>query len=180
VQDKFHSNDCYPIGPYGSIKEYVLACYDKEIYYYTHAAASDIDESFFESTPLPKFVHSLEETRKSISNEMSQPDEPFVLVHGDFHGRNIIMNCTEVSAVLDWEFAGSYPLSELLDDNGISVLECEDTHSADENMEWCDRILECVGDVARRRGWKEEDVDLLVNGRNEALQLARGEMFPID
>ena len=34
-QGKFHSNDCYHIGPYKGTKEYVLACYDNEIYYYT-------------------------------------------------------------------------------------------------------------------------------------------------
>ncbi|KAG2750471.1 hypothetical protein P692DRAFT_20729471, partial [Suillus brevipes Sb2] len=32
---KFHSNKCYPIGPYKTTKGYILACYDKEIYYYT-------------------------------------------------------------------------------------------------------------------------------------------------
>lgn len=43
-QDKFHSPDCYDIGPYHSTHAYVLGCYDKEIYYYTHAPDSDIDE----------------------------------------------------------------------------------------------------------------------------------------
>jgi len=27
---KFHSHGCYPIGPYRSTKEYILACYDRE------------------------------------------------------------------------------------------------------------------------------------------------------
>lgn len=43
-RDKFHSPDCYDIGPYHSTHAYVLGCYDKEIYYYTHAPDSDIDE----------------------------------------------------------------------------------------------------------------------------------------
>ncbi|KAG1719787.1 hypothetical protein EDB19DRAFT_1836435 [Suillus lakei] len=45
---KFLSNRCYLIGPYKTIEEYILACYDKEMYYYTHAPASNIDSDLFE------------------------------------------------------------------------------------------------------------------------------------
>lgn len=60
--------------------------------------------------------HALGPTLEGSKLEISfvAEDEPFVLVHGDFHGRNIIMRGTQVQAVLDWEFAGAYPLGELL------------------------------------------------------------------
>ena len=90
-QGKFHSNDCYHIGPYKSTKEYVLACYDKEIYYYTHASPSDIDSNLFEDTPLELFVQQLRDERSSPEVNYNPVDKPFVLVHGDFNGQNIMM-----------------------------------------------------------------------------------------
>ncbi|KAG1906342.1 kinase-like domain-containing protein, partial [Suillus fuscotomentosus] len=126
---KFHSNRCYPIGPYETTKEYILACYDKEIYYYTHAPASDIDTDFFELTSVEDFVQQLRVKKCQLETSFVAEDEPFVLVHGDFHGRNIIMRGTQVQAVLDWEFAGAYPLGELLGGMGVDVLEVVDDKS---------------------------------------------------
>ena len=37
-------------------KEYVLACYEKEIYYHNHATTSDIDSDLFRHTSLDEFV----------------------------------------------------------------------------------------------------------------------------
>lgn len=36
-REKFHSPECYNIGPYINSKQYVLSCYDREIHYYIHA-----------------------------------------------------------------------------------------------------------------------------------------------
>jgi Phosphotransferase enzyme family len=87
---KFHKNECYPISPYKTTKDYILACYDKEIYYYTHASKDDIDADLFEDTSITDFVEQLNRKRAALA-ATDITDEPFVLIHGDFHGRNIMM-----------------------------------------------------------------------------------------
>lgn len=177
-RSKFHSNRCYPIGPYKTTKEYVLACYDKEIYYYTHAPASDIDSNLFETTSLEDFVQQLRDKRRQLETSFVTEDEPFVLVHGDFHGRNIIMHGTQVQAVLDWEFAGAYPLSELLEGIGFDVVEIEDEESETENILWGREIVRWVAETARQRGWDTKELALLLGRGDPVLAEARTEMFP--
>ena len=179
-RNKFHNPSCYDIGPYRTTKEYVLACYDKEIYYYSHAPEEDIEDGFFEEVSVDAFVKTLQATRKSIADDDTAfvPDEPFVLVHGDLHGRNIMMKDGHIKAVLDWEFAGSYPLSELLGGTGVDVLEMETEEDVDENEKWSDVILEQVGEIARSKDWDERRLALLLGSGNYELQKARVEMVP--
>lgn len=179
-QDKFHSPDCYDIGPYNSMYGYVLACYDKEIYYYTHASPSTIDESLFDVVPRDQFVKSLQETRDRLASSPSTflPEQPFALVHNDINGRNIMMRDNKIAAILDWEFAGSYPLSEMLAGRGVDMLEMVDEETAEENGIWGLRMLELVAEAARARGKDEEMVKMLVGEGNEELGLARMEMVP--
>jgi hypothetical protein len=106
-------------------------------------------------------------------------DEPFVLVHGDFHGRNIIMQGSRVQAVLDWEFAGAYPLSELLGGGiGIDILEVDDDQSDRENTFWSREIVHLAGETARQRGWNEKELALLLGDGDPIFGYARTEMFP--
>ena len=115
-----------------STKDYVLTCYDKEIYYYTHAPTSDIDFDLFVDTSLQNFIHQLRAKREQLVTIFVAADEPFVLVH-NFNGQNIMMQGSKVRAVLDWEFSGVYPLSELIRAQfggiGIDVLEVIDEDS---------------------------------------------------
>lgn len=103
-----------------------------------------------------------------------------MLVHRDFHGRNVLVNGTDIAAVVDWEFAGAYPLSELLGDDGFEVMESKDTARLKENSRWCARTLSYVKEITVSRGWPEKEQKLLLTGRNEALQWARCEMIPRD
>lgn len=119
----------------------MVACYDKEIYYYTHASPEDLDEDLFETITKEKFIESLQTTRNELFSNPSPflPQEPFALVHGDFYGRNIMVHNGHISAVIDWEFAGSYPLSELLSGMGVELFELEDDNLL-EHGQWSDRI----------------------------------------
>ncbi|KAF9448527.1 hypothetical protein P691DRAFT_669241 [Macrolepiota fuliginosa MF-IS2] len=175
---KFHSQECYDIGPYKSTKDYVLACYDKEIYYYTHAPTSDIDFGLFENTSLQDFIDQLRAKREQLATSFVAADEPFVLVHGDFNGRNIMMQGLKVRAVLDWEFSGAYPLSEIVGGVGIDVLEVIDDDSERENAKWSQRIMAMVGETARQRGWTEREVEMLVGDGDPVVGHAKMEMFP--
>ena len=84
-----------------------------------------------------------------------------------------------IRAVIDWEFAGSYPLSEVLGGTGIGFFELEDENLR-EYGEWSDRLRHLIVNKARARGWEEEKTALLVGPGNEELQLARREMGPWD
>lgn len=158
----------------------MLACYDKEIYYYLNGSEEDIDQDFFEDVPKEDFIKSLQDTRQSIAEDDTAflPEEPFVLVHGDLHGRNIMMKDGHIEAILDWEFAGSYPLSELLGGMGVDVLEVEDDEGEVENNSWSEVIVKLAGEIAKSRGWDDRRLGLLVGDGNLELQKARVEMFP--
>lgn len=177
VQEEFHSHDCYNIGPYNSTKEYVISCYDREIHYYTNACESVIDLQRFSDVPLPVFLKTLRKKRQSLIDDDSgfDLDEPFVFAHGDLHGQNILVSGTTVTAIIDWEFGGAIPLSELLGDEGIDVVGCQNTR---ENSRWCSRIVGYITGRVHQHGWSMKRIDWLLRIRNEDLQAARYEMFP--
>ena len=178
-RDAFHDPAYYDIGPYYSLGQYILAYYDKEIYYYSYAPDSDFDDDTFDSQSRTDFIEHLRVKRATVKAELeaSPRQEPFVLCHGDLQGRNFMMEGTEIAAIIDWEFAGSCPLSELVD-SGVEVLEMEDEESTEECFTWCAKIRTLTEQIARERDWKESDVDLLMSEGDPLLQGARVEMLP--
>ena len=179
-QDKFHSLECYDIGPYNSTQAYVLACYDKELYYYTHAPNSCFDKGLSDTVARGDFIKTLQETRDrlALSTTSFLPEQPFTLVHNDLSGRNIMMRDKKIAAVIDWEFAGSYPLSEMMGGRGVDLLEMVDSETEEECNAWSLRVEELVAVAARARRWDEQKVKLLVGAGNDELGLARMEMVP--
>ncbi|CAF9924922.1 MAG: hypothetical protein HETSPECPRED_005697 [Heterodermia speciosa] len=179
-RDKFHSPLCYDIGPYTSTKDYVLANYQKEIHYYLYAPEEDIDFSFFEKVSKDAFIMTLQDERYDLldNDNAFLPEEPFVLVHGDLHGRNILTKGGRVQAVLRWQFAGFYPLSELLGCTGVDVLEVKDDEDKVENNKWSDLIVKLAGERAKSRGWDERKVGLLLGDGDPKLHKTRIEMVP--
>ncbi|KAI0532845.1 kinase-like domain-containing protein [Xylaria digitata] len=174
---KFHRNECYPIGPYKSTKEYILNCYDREIYYYSHASDEDIDADFFSEVTVPDFVKTLTEERAALT-EVNITDEPFVLVHGDFHGRNILAKGDQIMAVIDWDFAGSYPLSETLTSGDVDVVEAVSEELDEENDEWGLKIRQFIQREVIKRGWDPVHIDLLMGDGDQEVARARVEMIP--
>ena len=83
-----------------------------------------------------------------------------------------------IAAIIDWEFAGSYPLGELLGGVGVNVLEMESDEDEIENNKWSEIIVNLAGDIARARGWEEENIALLVGDGDPELGKARIEMVP--
>jgi aminoglycoside phosphotransferase (APT) family kinase protein len=125
-------------------------------------------------------VQQLRDKKGQLETSFVAEDEPFVLVHGDFNGRNIIMHGTQVQAVIDWEFAGAYPLSELLGGISVDVMEVYDHESEEENALWSRAIVRMVGETARKRGWDAKELALLLGDGDRVLGYARTEMFPDD
>lgn len=124
-------------------------------------------------------MQQLRNKKSQLETSFVAKDEPFVLVHGDFHGRNIIMHGTQVQAVIDWEFAGAYPLSELLGGMGVDVME-PDEHNFEESVLWSRAIVRMVGETARKREWDAKELALLLGDGDRVLGFARTEMFPDD
>ncbi|PTB71143.1 hypothetical protein M440DRAFT_1366194 [Trichoderma longibrachiatum ATCC 18648] len=174
---KFHSRQYYPIGPYRTTKEYILACYEREIAYYSHADEEDIEQDLFEDVSASDFIKRLQQKRDSLAT-IDMEDEPFTLVHGDFHGRNILTKGDQILGILDWEFAGSYPVSETLSGGGIDVVEAESEELDDENTLWDRRIRDFIREEAVARHWEGDKLDLLLGNGNLELARARVEMFP--
>lgn len=158
----------------------MIACYEKEIQYYQHASEDDLDMDLFTELSKDSFIKTLQDAQQAIlvDERAFQPEEPFVLIHGDFHGRNIMVRDGQVKAILDWKFAGSYPLSELLGGVGVDVLEVEDEEGEHENNKWSLIIVKLAGDIARSKGWNERRLQLLLGDGNSDLQQRRVEMFP--
>ena len=175
----FHDSACYDIGPYASIKQYVLAYYDKEIYYYSNAPHSAFNYDTFDLEPRADFVQRLKVKRTTVKAELeAHPrQEPFVLCHGGLQGRNFMMRGMETAASFDWEFAGSFPLCELFD-SGVEVLEMADGESTEECFRWCNKISKLVEVVVRERQWSARDLELLMSDGDPVLQSARVEMLP--
>lgn len=179
-RSKFHDPACYDLGPYRSIQEYILAQYDKEIYYYTHASDDIVDQDLFCKVSQSDYVEELKRERIAAESELDRSPrmEPFVLCHNDLHSRNVLMNGTKVAAIIDWEFAGAYPLSELNADT-FEVMEWESEEAGDEILRWGRRIRsELVPGIATERRWDPKDIVLLTSAGDQLLQSARVEMCP--
>lgn len=175
---KFHRPECYNIGPYKSIEEYVRAYYDKEIYYYSNGSINDFDDDLIrEERQRENWIAQLKEKRQKLEGWNAQK-EPFVLTHGDFHGRNILMNDGVIAAVLDWEFAGSYPLSEVISSTDVEVVEADSQELDEENIVWGLKIRRLIEEGARERGWKTDDIELLMGDGDPVIGLARTELMP--
>ena len=106
--------------------------------------------------------------------------EPFAISHGNMSGHNILINGagTDVLAVMDWQFAGFYPLSENLK-FGLPALQgtvaCEET---EDGIKWQKRVRELIREIGTERKWKEREVDVLLGSGHAVLKEVRGVMGP--
>lgn len=105
------------------------------------------------------------------------------MVHEDFHSGNMLVRDGHLVGVLDWEFSGVYPLSELL--GAAVILQISGPHryeneewTEQEEMKWQGHYLEEIQRVTRQRGWTEQDITTVMGGGHYILQKARSVMFP--
>ena len=116
-------------------------------------------------------VEKLRATRQKMAKEPPAfpTDEPFAISHGSFCGKNILMTPRDakVAAVLHWKYAGAYPLSEVY--KGSKFMKVDSDKARQEYTFWEREIFHLIGVVARKRGWKKEDADLLIrNARRDS------------
>ena len=85
-----------------------------------------------------------------------------------------------MQGVLDWEFSGAYPMSELLSGGiGVDILEVDGDESDRENTLWSGGIVHKVGETEKQRGWGEKELVVLLSNGDPLLSYARTEMFLI-
>ncbi|KAI1392947.1 kinase-like domain-containing protein [Hypoxylon trugodes] len=181
---EFHDRGCYNIGPYNSMKEYILACYDREIYYYTHDTDEDIavrngafadqqdDEEYepkqdpfgFYRLTVPELVERLHHDRANFMKSEVE-EEPLVLVHPGLSGCNILVRYGKIAGILHWETAGSYPLSLTFERGPIRVAYNLTRDGPSENEIWSRRVGQRVREQAAKRGWDQDRIDTLMGER---------------
>lgn len=83
-----------------------------------------------------------------------------------------------MTGVIDWEFAGSYPLCEVLGGGSVDVVELESEEDEEENAEWAETMRDLIRSAAEQRGWAAEDIRELLDDVSNDLQAARLEMMP--
>ena len=181
---KHHDPAFYNIGPYPKTKDYVLSCYDREIYFYQNGG-DDIDQGPFTKTPLPEFLESITKARQQLCADDSvfqQIDsEPIVLCHEDFHAGNMVVRDGHLVGVLDWEFSSLLPLSEL-NSKPYDFLTIEgvvrDDSTDREEEEWQHLYHQNIARVTRERGWEEDNIKTLMGGGHAWFKEARKIKIP--
>jgi hypothetical protein len=81
-------------------------CFDKEIYYYSNTSPFDREMNLFDNIP-KQFIENPQERGDTFT---AHPRGDFVLIHNVSTAARILMFGTEIAAIVEWEFSGSYPL----------------------------------------------------------------------
>ncbi|CAG8807094.1 8192_t:CDS:1, partial [Racocetra fulgida] len=89
-------------GPFNTANEYISAVIRNQILYY----------NIFKSIEQQKYwIPKYEELYKLIPKYFPDDNKTmFVLMHGDFHSSNILVNDDEITGVIDWKYTGAFPM----------------------------------------------------------------------
>ncbi|KAI6044238.1 hypothetical protein EDC04DRAFT_2643684 [Pisolithus marmoratus] len=142
----------YNIGPYESVREYIQSVFDRQFHYMDqilHKGILSTREAVFrEEASLYLRSLTLEEAFERVKSKrddfMAQPydcEYPFVLRHGDLHGRNVIVSRTSprrILAILDWDFGGSHALP--FADEGFEVSSPDRSENTDVRIQQAEEI----------------------------------------
>lgn len=81
----------------------------------------------------------------------------------------------DISAVLDWEFAGSSPLSEAISSTDVDVLEVTSAELEEDSV-WGLKIRNLIKEGTKERHWKNEGIELFSGKGGRVVGIARTEM----
>jgi 5-methylthioribose kinase len=138
----------------------------------------------FEKVTVPEFVELLKLEKEKVSEDVhlfqALDAEPRVLVHEDFHTGNMLVRDGRLVGIVDWEFSGVYPLSEIL--GAIQYIQVSESGrneaTEEEEDEWDGRYRQELEKVVRQRGWTEENIKILLKTDWRAFQKVRTIMLP--
>lgn len=107
----------FKIGPFDSFLDYFRRTSEIELEFLRNCCFMK-DSSGYDSRieRIERFIHAftnIDTIPESICKK-ALVNVPFVVTHGDFEPRNILVdtNTVKVTGILDWEFSGSYPVDE--------------------------------------------------------------------
>ena len=191
--------ELWNVGPYKSTKEYVLAMYEKEIAFNESGLeAASWSEEYEQHYGSPAtFARYLRHIKAKLENE--EPEllddgeefDPFIISHGDLAGRNILVDGTEIVALVDFEFAAILPANQFFRRTSPESMPLElyanppplpEGSNSDTVNEWYDAttrarldneaVMEQLQGLmiaeAEQRGWSEEIIDHLLRGSGSA------------
>ncbi|KAI1179291.1 hypothetical protein F4777DRAFT_535136 [Nemania sp. FL0916] len=170
VSTESRSSECYNVGPYTSIKEYFMSNCDRQIDHYTHILEGDspMDRGYDENG-IATLLAGQRAKRDAVA-AAAVFAEPFVLMHGDIHGRNILADGDKIKAIIGWGFAGTYPLSDTFARGMAGVVDVESDEDVEEEWEWAVKIRGYIRDELRKRQWDSNLIDLLLGPRGRDRQ----------
>ncbi|KAG6333039.1 hypothetical protein ID866_6047 [Astraeus odoratus] len=151
------------LGRYKSLREWAGSIYDREFHYmdqilhkgtlpqYEATFREEMEAWLVYLTPEQAFDRIARKRNEfhSLTEPPFHVDYPFVLRHGDLHGRNIIVSHSSprrIMAVIDWDFGGSHALP-FADKDFEVISDPEDEAGAEEQFRWQDKIEELVGEL---------------------------------
>lgn len=168
-RNDFYHDECYDIGPYHSCREWLLAYFDKEIYYYSNSTEKHWDgkTGMYDRNCVNQYVKLLKKDRRQLKKTPLR-EQHISLVHMDLHGGNILVKNDEVVAVLDWDMAGFYPQSEMfnhfvLDPRG------SDPAIKRENTSYMNMVKTILRKRLFKEGWVTEKMDELMERSSDEI-----------
>ncbi|KAI6112424.1 hypothetical protein EDD16DRAFT_1602989 [Pisolithus croceorrhizus] len=169
----------YNIGPYESVREYVQSVFDRQFHYMDqmlHKGTLKAHEMEFKETseylnnvtPEEAFERAKSKRDAFIAHPYD-PEYPFVLRHGDLHGRNVVVSHTSprrILAILDWDSGGSQALP--LADRDFEVSSPDSDENTDVRMQQGEEIYRAqlqLDDLSRDFPYDSQLMTLMVSTR---------------
>ncbi|CAG8585587.1 10136_t:CDS:2 [Racocetra fulgida] len=90
-----------------------------KVYYWNSSVNNTVEAEYILMDHLPEqqkyWIPKYEELYKLVSKYFPQDNDKttFVLMHGDFHSSNILVNDDKITGVIDWECSGAFPIEFL-------------------------------------------------------------------
>ncbi|KAF8433530.1 kinase-like domain-containing protein [Boletus edulis BED1] len=111
----------YNTGPYKSVREYLQAVLDRRYHYLDQmlhkgtlpAKCKEEMSKLFSHSTLEEVLERVKRLREKFKANPYDRKYPFVLRHGDLHGRNVLVSRSSprrILGIIDWDFGGSHAL----------------------------------------------------------------------
>ncbi|KAI6133631.1 hypothetical protein EDD17DRAFT_1507041 [Pisolithus thermaeus] len=180
VQGIVDSLGLYNIGPYESVREYVQSVLDRQFHYMDqmlHKSTLNAHEAGFKEE-MSEYLNNLtpegafervKSKRDAFIAHPYDPEYPFVLRHGDLHGRNVVVSDTSprrILAILDWDFGGSQALP--LADRDFVVSSPDSDENTDVRVQQGEEIYRAqlqLDDLSRDFPYDSQLMTLMVSTR---------------